>query len=114
MPTVAGVQWLSWNSARLMALILNAMSGLITYFDANPNDLTLNELFGLRQSQQLLHKLDISFAKNGLNREIFHAIANYSVKLERIIERGTDRLTSSNPELAKQVSKLKCANLLEF
>lgn len=86
-----------------MALILNALNGLVTYFDTNPNDLTVNELFGLRQSQQLLHKLGVNFSKNGLHREIFHAIGNLSAKTDRILDRGMDRLIANNPELAKQV-----------
>lgn len=103
MPTVAGTQWLSWNTARLLALILNALGGLVNYFDKNLNELTVNELFGLRQSQQLLHQINIEFANNGLNKEIFESIRNFSSITERLIERGIDRLSARNAELAKEV-----------
>jgi hypothetical protein len=104
MPTTAAIQWLSWNHARLLALILNALGGLELYFDSNPNDLTVNELFGLRRAQTLLHQLDTSFAANGMNKEVFVAIRGLSQKTDMIIERGMDRLKSKNEKLAEEVS----------
>lgn len=103
MPTTAAIQWLSWNHARLLALILNALSGLDLYFDSNPNDLTINELFGLRRAQTLFQELDTEFSRNGMNKEIFVTIKALSQKADLIIERGMDRWRNKNAKLAEKV-----------
>lgn len=39
--------WLSWNSARLLALILNALNGLFDYYHQNHQELSLEQSFVL-------------------------------------------------------------------
>jgi hypothetical protein len=39
--------WLSWNSARLLALILNALGGLFDYYHQIDRELILDEIFML-------------------------------------------------------------------
>lgn len=103
MPTAVAVQWLSWNHARLLALILNALTGLDHYFDSNVDNLSINELFGLRRSQILLNQLDTRFSSNGMNKEIFATIRALGQRTDLIIARGLDRLASASPKLAEEV-----------
>jgi hypothetical protein len=103
MPSTVAIKWISWNHARLLALLLNALTGLDVYFDSNANDLSLNELFGLRRSQIILNHLDTQFSSNGMNKEIFATIRILSKKADLIINRGFDRLKTKNPKLAEEV-----------
>lgn len=45
------INFLSWNTARLLALVLNALTGLLQYFEREHNNLDVDTLFGLRQIQ---------------------------------------------------------------
>lgn len=44
---VLSTQW-SWNSARLIALVLNALYGLEEYYDSHHRELDVDGVFGLR------------------------------------------------------------------
>jgi hypothetical protein len=103
MPTAVAIQYLSWNNARILALILNSLTGLVSYFDADVDSLTVNELFGVRMAQTALQQLDAGFSANGLNKEIFSAIRNLSKRADMLVVRGTDRLGSKNADLANEV-----------
>ncbi|KAI6210039.1 Mediator complex subunit rgr-1 [Aphelenchoides besseyi] len=96
MPTIQTVQWLSWNNARLMALLLNSLTGLLTYFDSNVDDLTLDTLFALRIQQSQLQLLNERFSSNGIHREVFSVIGNLSRRTDRLVERGLDRWKETN------------------
>ncbi len=39
---------LSWNSARLLALVLNALHGLLNYYERDYTEIDVDGLFGLR------------------------------------------------------------------
>lgn len=45
------VTWLSWNSARLLALILNALTGLLQFYERDHTELNVDGVFGLRLIQ---------------------------------------------------------------
>lgn len=46
--SVVPVTFLSWNTARLLALILNSLTGLLQYYEKEQNNLDVDTLFGLR------------------------------------------------------------------
>ncbi|KAH7714868.1 hypothetical protein AAVH_17760 [Aphelenchoides avenae] len=45
------VTWLSWNNARLLALILNALTGLTQFYERDHAQLNVDGVFGLRLVQ---------------------------------------------------------------
>uniref|UniRef100_A0AC35GB62 N-acetyltransferase domain-containing protein n=1 Tax=Panagrolaimus sp. PS1159 TaxID=55785 RepID=A0AC35GB62_9BILA len=67
---------LSWNSARLLALILNALNGLIFYYDREYSNLSNDAIFGLRVIQD--------FHGRGYHKDIFDAIRNISINAGKI------------------------------
>lgn len=45
------VVFLSWNTARLIALTLNALTGLIQHYERESGTLTSDSIFALRLAQ---------------------------------------------------------------
>lgn len=50
---MVSTQW-SWDSARLIALVLNALYGLEEYYNVHHKNLDVDGLFGLRIIEGLL------------------------------------------------------------
>lgn len=46
--TFPGTIWLSWNSARLVSLILNSLTGSLLFYEQQQSFLTPDSIFGLR------------------------------------------------------------------
>uniref|UniRef100_A0A914Q4Y5 Uncharacterized protein n=1 Tax=Panagrolaimus davidi TaxID=227884 RepID=A0A914Q4Y5_9BILA len=75
---------LSWNSARLLALILNALNGLIFYYDREYSNLSNDAIFGLRVIQGQLDHVYADFHGRGYHKDIFDAIRNISINAGKI------------------------------
>lgn len=44
----SGGLWLTWNSARLLALILNSLTGSLIYYERELDSLSPDSVLGLR------------------------------------------------------------------
>ncbi|VDM38684.1 unnamed protein product [Toxocara canis] len=63
----ASQRYLSWNSARLIALVLNALSGIENYYERHHTQLNVDGLFGLR----IIHGI-LSISWRGRREEAEH------------------------------------------
>ncbi|KAI6234814.1 UPF0764 protein C16orf89-like protein [Aphelenchoides fujianensis] len=99
MPSLPPIQWLSWNNARLMALLLNALTGLLNFFEGDVQELSLDSLYALRIQQLALHDLNARFSSGGIHREVFASISNLSRRADRLIERGMDHWAEREPQM---------------
>lgn len=74
---VTPAQW-SWNSARLVALILNALFGLEEYYNTHYKELDANGLFGLRIIEGYLKSVEKALGSIGHNVEIVNELRSLS------------------------------------
>lgn len=65
------ITFLSWNTARLLALVLNSLTGLLQYYEKDQNNLDADALFGLRIIQGFLLKL---IRLNGVDMCLFKCL----------------------------------------
>lgn len=70
--------YLGWNSARLIALILNSLTGLEHYYETHYDKLNVDGLFGLRVVQGQLKHLYMDIESQGIDSEIINEMRNLS------------------------------------
>lgn len=103
MPTgIAEAIRLSWNNARLVALILNALTGILQFCEEQQLA-DVDSLFAMRMAQNALGQMDVEFKGNGLNAAIFNEVRNLSAWSDKLVNEGQSRLRKQAPETAKQV-----------
>ncbi|VDN22108.1 unnamed protein product [Gongylonema pulchrum] len=71
------IQW-SWNCARLIALVLNALVGLEQYYNAHHTELDVDGVFGLRIIQGHLTGIEQLLHDEDVHSEIVNEIRNIS------------------------------------
>ncbi|KAI1723363.1 hypothetical protein DdX_03518 [Ditylenchus destructor] len=67
----------TWNTARLLALLLNALSGILQYYD-HEQRLDQDAIFGLKFLEAHLRQLDISIKQTEYHPEVFTILRNLS------------------------------------
>ncbi|VDN03435.1 unnamed protein product [Thelazia callipaeda] len=93
------VLWWGWNSARLIALVLNALYGLEGYYMSRSEELTVNCVFGLRIIEGYLKSIQDALHDHDVHPEIMNEIYNIGLTasniadkaLPFIIQRGKDK-----------------------
>ncbi|KAI1722929.1 hypothetical protein Ddc_07113 [Ditylenchus destructor] len=67
----------TWNTARLLALLLNSLSGILQYYD-HEQRLDQDAIFGLKFLEAHLRQLDISTKQTEYHPEVFTVLRNLS------------------------------------
>ncbi|CAG9535824.1 unnamed protein product [Cercopithifilaria johnstoni] len=75
---MVSTQW-SWDSARLIALVLNALYGLEEYYNGYYKDLDVDGLFGLRIIEGHLRSIQENIDDHNIDSEITNEIRNLSL-----------------------------------
>uniref|UniRef100_A0A915EMT9 Uncharacterized protein n=1 Tax=Ditylenchus dipsaci TaxID=166011 RepID=A0A915EMT9_9BILA len=89
------IAMLSWNTARLLALVLNCFSGLMQYYQKEQvvNSLDMDAILGLRSPARLC-ELNTTNANGGFHQTILSTIRNLSHIAGDIAEKA---MLSSKP-----------------
>uniref|UniRef100_A0A915BGC7 Nicastrin n=1 Tax=Parascaris univalens TaxID=6257 RepID=A0A915BGC7_PARUN len=98
----ATVRGLSWNSARLIALVLNALSGLEKYYNHYHTELDVDGVFGLRIIQGQLNHLYMDFKERNLHSEVVDEIRNLSRCASEIANKAIPFVADRDPFYYKQ------------
>uniref|UniRef100_A0A9J2PSF0 Uncharacterized protein n=1 Tax=Ascaris lumbricoides TaxID=6252 RepID=A0A9J2PSF0_ASCLU len=98
----ATVRYLSWNSARLIALVLNALSGLKKYYKHHHTELDVDGVFGLRIIQGQLNHLYMDFKEQNLDSEVIDEIRNLSRYANEIANKAIPFVANRDPFYYKQ------------
>ncbi|KHN77792.1 UPF0764 protein C16orf89 -like protein [Toxocara canis] len=84
----ASQRYLSWNSARLIALVLNALSGLENYYERHHTQLNVDGLFGLRIIHGQLNQFCEDFEGRDLDSEVVDEMRNLSRRASEIANKA--------------------------
>ncbi|KAL3115526.1 hypothetical protein niasHT_018159 [Heterodera trifolii] len=115
MAVLPPVQLLSWSSARLLALLLNALCGLYQYLDRDKNgidtgrgkaDIDWDTPLGLRLIQESLQTIDRQLRGRGFHPTIFSAIRNLSVQGDFLLKERMDGTRNRNSEMFEKLMPL--------
>ncbi|KAM3728718.1 UPF0764 protein [Dirofilaria immitis] len=94
-------QW-SWESARLIALVLNALYGLEEYYNDYYKNLSVDGLFGLRIIEGHLRSIDENVDSHDIHAEIMSEIRNLSLMAGIIANKALPFVASRNREYFNQ------------
>ncbi|KAE9554731.1 hypothetical protein FO519_002059 [Halicephalobus sp. NKZ332] len=92
-----GAVWLTWNSARLLALILNSLTGSLIYYERELESLGPDGVLGLRILEGQMDQLYINYRDKGYHKDIFSAIRNISMKASELAAKGSEKLEERDP-----------------
>lgn len=102
MPPAIHAVFLNWSSARLVALILNALTGLVLYYDKHYAEINVDGLFGLRIIEGQLRRLYVDFDGRGLDGEIIAELRNLSFRASEIANRVLPLIADREPKFYRQ------------
>ncbi|KAK6112099.1 hypothetical protein QQG55_46310 [Brugia pahangi] len=94
---MVSTQW-SWDSARLIALVLNALYGLEQYYNSCYKDLNADGLFGLRIIEGHLKSIQEHVDGRGVDSEIMDEIRNLSLMASMIANKSLPFVASRDRE----------------
>ena len=88
---------LTWEAARLIALLLNAITGLVRHMEAETTAgaTTFDTLYSLRLAAVTLGQSAATPTSTRIAIEVFEAMRNLSRASDRLVERGIDQLTAT-------------------
>ncbi|VDK20045.1 unnamed protein product, partial [Anisakis simplex] len=95
-------QYLSWNTARLIALILNALNGIENYYEQHLSELNVDGLFGLRVIQGQLKSISTDLEGSNLDRELMNALYNLSGRANEIAGKAIPYVIERDPSYYQQ------------
>uniref|UniRef100_A0AC34R725 Uncharacterized protein n=1 Tax=Panagrolaimus sp. JU765 TaxID=591449 RepID=A0AC34R725_9BILA len=94
--TLPGTIWLSWNSARLVSLILNSLTGSLLFYEQQQSILTPDFIFCLRIIEGQLNQLYIHLKDHGHHKDIFVAIRNLSNKASDLASKANEKFKTED------------------
>uniref|UniRef100_A0A914H2V7 Uncharacterized protein n=1 Tax=Globodera rostochiensis TaxID=31243 RepID=A0A914H2V7_GLORO len=111
MAVLPSAQLLSWSSARLLALLLNALNGLFQHLEKG--DISRGKAvvdwdtpLGLRLIKESLLAMDRNLQERGFHPAIFSAIRNLSVQSDLLLKEKIDQTRTRDPELFGKLAPL--------
>ncbi|VDO81613.1 unnamed protein product [Onchocerca flexuosa] len=111
---MVSTQW-SWEGARLIALVLNALCGLEEYYHDYYKDLNVVDLFGLRIIEGNLRNIAENVDDHDIHSEIMNEMYNLSLIAGMIANKALPFVANRDREYFIQViNSLLSNNLIKI